>query len=64
MRVPLLGRFNRACNPTAKQQWPKSDRSWKDEKSECRATTVGLRVDALYSDGHESESKNNSKKRI
>lgn len=64
MRIPLLGRFIPSCNPSAKQQGPESDRSWKNEQSECCATAVGLGIDALYSDRHEGESKHNSEKRI
>src|SRR6266481_1489361 len=64
VRIPLLRRFILSCNPPAKQQRPESDRSWKDEHSECCAAAVGLGIDALYSDRHEGESKHNSEKRI
>src|SRR5437870_5015366 len=60
VRIPLLGRFTLSCNPSVKQQRPESDRSWKNEQSECCATAVGLGIDALYSDRHEGESKHNS----
>src|SRR5713101_1390982 len=64
VRIPLLGWFALSCSPSAKQQRPESDRSWKNEQSECCATAVGLGIDALYSDRHEGESKQNSEKRI
>lgn len=64
MRIPLLGRFTLSCNPSAKQERPESDRSWKDEQSKCCAAAVGLGIDALYSDHHEGESKNKSESRI
>src|SRR5216683_105141 len=46
VRIPLLGRFTLSCNPSAKQHRPESDRSWKDEHSECCAAAVGLGIDA------------------
>src|SRR6266849_8226157 len=64
VRIPLFRRLILSCNPSAKQQRPESDRSRKDEQSECCAATVGLGIDALYSDCHEGEGKDNSENRI
>src|SRR6266481_1061180 len=64
VRIPFFRRFILSCNPSAKQQRPESDRSWKNEQTKCCATAIGLGIDALDSDRHERESKHNSEKRI
>src|SRR6266849_913973 len=64
VRIPLFRRFIFSCNPSAKQQRPESDRAWENEQTKCRAAAVGLGIDALHSDRHEGEGKDNSQKRI